>query len=248
MLQAPQLSLDFAAPRAESNLGSKAFAERTNGPSNFIPEQSYALEADPEHRKKFGQFFTPPALARIMLDWVLERRPRTLLDPAMGTGIFVREARRRDSEIEVTAFELDGLVASYSGLPYDPSVRVILQDFLSYPTATFDAVVMNPPYIRHREIRDKRAIRELSGWSGVEIPKSANLYIPFNIKACLSLNPRGRAAILIPSEWMNANFSASFKKFLTDRNILREIITFSHCDNLFDGARTTASILLIDNL
>ena len=106
---------------------------------------------------------------------------------------------------------------------------------------------MNPPYIRHRELTgydDARA--RLSLKAGFVIPKSANLYVYFVVKACLHLVSGGRGAFLIPTEWMNANFSSSFKKFLISEGGLNQIVMFSGCSNIFQDALTTASILLVE--
>jgi methylase of polypeptide subunit release factors len=107
---------------------------------------------------------------------------------------------------------------------------------------------MNPPYIRHREIEgyDKERAR-ISLDSKCIIPKSANLYIYFSVKALTLLSKGGRAALLIPGEWMSANFAASFKEFLVRSALLKEIVLFSNCSNVFDDALTTASILLCQN-
>lgn len=91
---------------------------------------------------------------------------------------------------------------------------------------------------------DTRA--EISLKSGFLIPKFANLYVYFTVRAALQLRPGGRAAVLIPTEWMNANFSATFKRFLLDAGLLREIVLFSGCSNIFADALTTASILLLE--
>jgi type I restriction-modification system DNA methylase subunit len=208
-------------------------------------EIAYGRVADEGRRKKYGQWFTPPELAEIMLDWVFQIGPKTLLDPALGTGILTRRALAREPQLRVSAYEIDRLIAEYSGLTSDCRVDVHTRDFLLSDVSPVDAVVMNPPYIRHREIRDKWPVQKVSAECGVYIPRSANLYVPFVIKACLSLRPGGRAAILVPSEWMSANFSTSLKAFLLD-GFLNEILYFSHASTIFHDALTTASVLMIE--
>ena len=224
------------AARAES-LGTESDSEAL--------ELAYARVADDGRRKKYGQWFTPPELAEIMLDWVFAANPKTLLDPALGTGILVRRALARDAQLRVTAFEIDRVIAEFSGLTSDHRVAVHTKDFLECELEAVDAAVMNPPYIRHREIRDKWGIQKVSARCGVHIPRSANLYVPFVIKTCLALRVGGRAAILIPSEWMSANFSGSLKAFLLD-GFLKEILYFSHASTIFHDALTTASVLMIE--
>lgn len=217
----------------------------TSADADDALEIAYGRVASGDRRKKFGQWFTPPELAEIMLDWVFEIRPKTLMDPALGTGILVRRALARNPQLSVTAYEIDRVIAEYSGLTSDGRVRVFTRDFLTAEVQPVDAVVMNPPYIRHREIRDKWPVQKAAVDCGIHIPRSANLYVAFVIKACLALREGGRAAILIPSEWMSANFSGSLKAFLLN-GYLKELLYFSHASTIFHDALTTASVLMIE--
>jgi type I restriction-modification system DNA methylase subunit len=212
------------------------------------PERRYAAKAAPEHRKRFGQFFTPPQLASLMADWICCGSHSQVLDPAMGTGVLTRAVLERSSTAHVTAYEIDQAVASYS--PEQRSARVQLRyaDYMHEGfDLDFDAAILNPPYIRHREMLGYDGARaQISAKSGYVIPKSANLYVYFVMKSVLQVRPGGRIAALIPTEWMNANFADSFKQFLLHRDLLKEIVLFSGCSNIFEDALTTASVLLLE--
>ena len=209
-------------------------------------EQQYSRSATPAHRKRFGQFFTPETVADLMADWVVTSDTKRVLDPACGTGVLCRAVAKLAPSVRIDAFELDEQIAQHSELP----TKAVLyrQDFLAAELTTkYDAIVMNPPYIRHREIVGyEEARHKISLRSHCIIPKTANLYIYFAIKACMALEAGGRAAILIPGEWLNANFSESFKAFLLTNALLKDIVVFSCCSNVFDDALTTASVLLIE--
>jgi type I restriction-modification system DNA methylase subunit len=218
---------------------------RTNGGT---PEQAYAATASAAHRKALGQFFTPPNLAALMADWIGEIEPATILDPSYGTGILAAAALERCPSAAVIAFEKDPQILRYSGIIGDQRLKIRTEDYLySSIRDHYDAVTMNPPYIRHREMdgyEDTRA--EISLKSGFLIPKSANLYVYFTVRTALQLRSGGRAAVLIPTEWMNANFAGTFKRFLLETGLLREIVLFSGCSSIFTDALTTASILLLE--
>jgi len=208
-------------------------------------EMNYSREVPAEHRRKFGQVFTPPRLAGLMADWVMGGFPKSLLEPAYGTGVLAAACLAYNSELNVTAYEIDQSVLDFAR--ETPSqINIYNRDFLREDISDrFDAVIMNPPYIRHREISGyDKELSALSAMAGFAIPKSANLYIYFAVKSLELLRQDGRAAILIPAEWMSANFSKSFKSYLLDRGILKGVITFSNCSNVFDNALTTASVLL----
>jgi type I restriction-modification system DNA methylase subunit len=215
--------------------------------ASVSPEERYSRAASASHRKALGQFFTPPRVAALMADWVAAADPRLIVDPALGTGILTRAALRRCPNASVTAFEVDEGILKYSDVGVPERVDVRLENFLYAPFDTCDAVVMNPPYIRHRELEgydDARA--RISLKAGFVIPRSANLYVYFVVKACLHLRRGGRGAFLIPSEWLNANFSTTFKRFLLDDGGLRELVLFSGCSTIFQDALTTASVLLVE--
>ncbi|MDR3506978.1 MAG: N-6 DNA methylase [Caulobacteraceae bacterium] len=212
------------------------------------PEQTYSEAADPAHRKALGQYFTPATLAALMADWIAQINPMTVLDPAMGTGVLTRAVQDRIPEASITAYEKDQQILAFADVGTHVGTEIRHADFMRAPySQRYDAVIMNPPYIRHRELPNYDNVRaDLSVRCGYIVPKSVNLYIYFSIKSVLHLNPGGRASILIPSEWMNANFSSSFKRLLIENNILKEIILFSGCSVLFEDALTTASILLLE--
>jgi hypothetical protein len=210
-------------------------------------DADYAKRTDLKHRRRYGQFFTPPKVASLMADWILQKSPARILDPALGTGALIKPFLESDHHCEIVAYEIDKWVLSFSNL--DPSfVKIKNEDFLNAKMIDrFDGVTMNPPYIRHREIEGYAAARgQISVMSGFIIPKSANLYIYFAMKAALHLAEGGRASFLLPTEWMNSNFGLSFKRFLLEKRLLKEIVVFSGCSNIFDDALTTASILLLE--
>lgn len=211
---------------------------------------SYANVASAAHRKQFGQFFTPPKVAALMADWVTSCGAKSILDPSFGTGILTSACMEcKGSSRSYTVFEKDPLIISHIPDELRRGVNLHNSDFLTHEFhSKFDGITMNPPYIRHREIEGYDKERgKISLEAKCIIPKSANLYIYFAVKALTLLSQGGRAAILIPGEWMSANFAASFKEYLVRSGLLKEIVLFSNCSNVFDDALTTASILLCEN-
>ncbi len=217
----------------------------------MAPEVSYAGAVPSWHRQRYAQFFTPPKIARLMAEWALAGGARTLLDPAVGMGVLARAALARASNLQVTAIEKDSVILrAFLGTKPDFSrVEVILGDFLTMEfCSTFDAVLMNPPYLRHHDLSyDFDIFAEFSRKYGVQLSKLSNSYLLFTLKAAAMLNLGGRAAIIIPTEWMNANFGSAMKLFLIERGLLKEMIYFSNCSEIFDDALTTACVLLLEN-
>ena len=201
-----------------------------------------------DRRKRFGQVLTPPTVAALMADWVMGCEPKDLLDPAFGKGALVEACLNIDRSIKVVGYEIDPFMVDEIAKSLKEVTQLIVQDFLEASTIElFDAIIANPPYIRHRELKgnlNQRAGLSLS--AGCVIPKSANQYSDFLVKSTLHLKVGGRAAFLIPAEWMSANFSAQIKRYLIDKNLLHSLVTFSNCSNVFGDALTTASLVLIE--
>lgn len=220
-------------------------------PDHRIPdgaaEAAYSENATSAHRKALGQFFTPPKVAALMADWIGQVDPYRVLDPAVGTGILTRAALLRCPNSSVTAYDIDPQIINSADLGCKSRVNIKEENFLLADFEPYDAVIMNPPYIRHRELTGQDGARaSISVRAGFAIPKSANLYVYFVVKACLQLARGGRGAFLIPSEWLNANFSKDFKKFLLGDGGLQELVLFSGCSTIFKDALTTASVLFVE--
>jgi adenine-specific DNA-methyltransferase len=185
-----------------------------------------------------------------MAEWALENGAKSLMDPALGMGSLLRAALAQKTDLEVTAFERDPIIlqAYLKTQPARRNIKVLLGDFLSFDTVSrFDAVLMNPPYLRHHDIAYEFDIfANFSKLCSIDVSRLSNIYVLFTLKAIMSLRPGGRASILIPTEWMNANFGHALKTFLIERNVLKEIIYFSHCSEIFDDALTTACVLLLE--
>lgn len=201
-----------------------------------------------ERRKKYGQVFTPSPVAALMADWVMSARPSRVLDPAFGRGALAIACLHLNPDVRIVGYEIDPIVLHEVSDQVGSKCAVVLDDFLGAPiNDLFEGIIANPPYLRHRELKGHMSQRKhLSQISGCEIPKSANLYIDFLVKATLHLSPGGRSAFLIPAEWMSANFSAGLKRYLLDNNLIRSLVTFSNCSNVFSDALTTASLVLME--
>jgi len=216
-----------------------------------MPEISYAKIADVSRRKSFGQFFTPLPIAEFMTDWIIEQKPGKILDPAVGTGVFLRSISKQAPQAEITAIDIDSGIleaARLAGNNLPNPVSFINADFLTWRSqAKFPAIIMNPPYIRHHDLNYPFDVHKFySEKIGLRLSRLMNLYGLFIIEACLRLAPKGRAAIIVPTEWTNANFGTQLKKFLLHNGLLSKIVYFCNMGLVFEDALTTACILLIE--
>jgi adenine-specific DNA-methyltransferase len=215
------------------------------------PEDSYRTLVSIEHRKRFGQFFTPPAIARLMGEWIAAINPRSVLDPAVGPGIFPRTLNGLSFDSHITVMDIDpvALGASRLALGEFPGITYLQQDFLTWTNEQlFDAVIANPPYLRHHDVSYPFDIFDYVGKKNyVHVSRLSNIYVLFILEICRRLRKGGRAAVIVPGEWVNANFGDLLKNFLLSRGLLQTLIYFSHVSTQFEDALTTASVLLLEN-
>ena len=214
-------------------------------------EEHYVQQSTIAKRKRLGQFFTPKIIADVMSDWVLDCKPRTILDPAVGTGVLIRTiAKWKTTSMKCDVFDVDREILQFLNTEKPSGMELCMfhSDFLSHTIETrYDGVIMNPPYLRHHDLVYSDSIHEqISELVGAPISRLSNAYVLFVMKACHLLSEGGRGAFIIPSEWTNANFGIQFKAYLLEKAGLKEVIYFTNCSSIFNDSLTTASILLVE--
>lgn len=218
-------------------------------------EAEFAARAPMERRKRLGQFFTPEPIARAMVAWCWGRETRSLLDPAVGPGIFpacALDLPARERPHRIAGYDIDPNAMSMArdrlnrGTSCELDLR--LADFLTAPLSErFDAIVCNPPYIRHHDASVPAEVyTELEGRFGVRLSRATNVYALFLLRIASLLSERGRAAVITPAEFLNADFGVAVKQALLASGLLRGFVIFDHASSVFEGILTTAAITLLD--
>lgn len=219
-----------------------------------VTATDYAAHTPLAHRRRWGQFFTPAPIARWMADWALQAGPQTLLDPAAGTGALIQACLshpRFDPSTRIVAYEADPHIADALRRNLDHwHVRTIdlrLRDFLADPDGEpFDAIVCNPPYIRHRQLADRGELyRAYEARWRIRLSAFSNSYVLFALAIAARLSARGRAVILTPSDYLNANFGAPLREALLREQLIDGIILFDHARRVFADANIATALLLL---
>ena len=222
--------------------------------SNEIEEQ-YSKKTPYNYRKQLGQFFTPFIIAEIMSSWVLKIKPKTILDPACGTCVFERSVYKQSSyPIQVEAYDIDSKVIEICEkiAPSLGTLKIDLfrEDFLlSSWNKKYDAIICNPPYLKHHYVKDKnKYIALFRRHTKRPFSLNTNVYSLFIIKALSQLAPNGRMAFITPSEFLNANYGIEVKRYLLQSKKWRFLIVFDFKMSVFNNATTTACITLFENI
>jgi adenine-specific DNA-methyltransferase len=162
-------------------------------------------ETQNDNSKKLGQIFTPSAVASFMVKLYDGQKQAKTLDPCFGDGAFLRVLKEQGFS-SVSGIEIDKKLFSDTKTVF-PDFRLERADFLSKSfDEKFDFIIMNPPYIRHEKFPDLQRfgmdiekIRKDQAFSG--LPRKANLYAYFIIKALDVLSDPGILIAIFPSTW-----------------------------------------------
>ena len=212
-----------------------------------------------------GQFRTPRHIIDMMVEIVDPKKHETILDPACGTAGFLISAYRHilaqnkdeDGKSTLTADDRKRLTENFAGYDISPDmvrlsrVNMYLHNFTKpkiseYDTLTneekwydnYDVILANPPFMT-----PKGGIVPHSRYR-VKAKRSEVLFVDYIAE---HLNPKGRAAIIVPEGivFQSANAYQGLRKYLVEDGLLYAVISLpAGVFNPYSGVKT--SILLID--
>lgn len=228
--------------------------EEHSDEKNLVSTPSGASAVD--SRRLLGAYYTPHPLPRILTEWALTPEIGNVLDPSFGGCGFLNAATKvlTNEGIPDPGRQVFGVDVDQSCLEYVRANRDLVEkncivgDFLTLSPgdlrgAPFQAVVGNPPYVRHHWFkgRTRKAARMIVENAGIGLPARASAWAYFLVHALSFLSPSGRLAMLVPEAILQADYAASIRKALTDRF---EQVRLVHIrDRLFEG--TDESVVLV---
>lgn len=214
-------------------------------------EEQYARETPIEYRKDYGQFFTPALVARLMAQWVIKGEPKSILDPAFGLGVFYEAISSvcNDQPLQFIGYEIDERILRYFQLNKNQgNIRLVNEDYLMSAPSLYDGIICNPPYMRFQKFLNRhRVLPRIEKYTGKRMKGYSNISSVFLMKALNELAPNGRLAFILPFEFFNAGYGENIKKYLLERNLLKQIVIFQNEKEIFDESITTVSILFCKN-
>jgi adenine-specific DNA-methyltransferase len=204
-----------------------------------------------ERRYELGQFFTPEPIARFMADSVLEIAPETVLDPGVGGGVLLHaigvEPKRFGCDIDDQAVRFARESLAVKG----GDIEIVEGDFLDldrwpFSADEFDAVIANPPYIRHHNLsREHKALaKHYSRVLGTTVSALSGSYVYFFLEALLRLREGGRLVFITPAEFLDVRYGSVVKEALTRHATIDEIIVLEFDELAFEGVLTTSAITI----
>ena len=214
----------------------------TGEADSFVSSESWQGET-----RHLGQVATPQPIAALMAKWVMSAKPRTVLDPAAGLGGLLAACRQFDAHVQLVGVERDVETLQRAKATAPRGAKLILADYLRADTGLFDGIIANPPYVKAQRLdyseQDWRYFEERLG---TPLDRLTNLYALFLLKIWEDLGPSGRAAVILPAEFLNANFGEEIKERLVRAIRPAALAVFAPSVNLFKGALTTSAIVFLD--
>ncbi len=211
-----------------------------------------------EALREKGQFWTPDWVARAMVAYVLNDKTKSIFDPAVGAGAFFGAAKSlavsmgRQVELRGTELHPDSLVEARSnGLSAQDLAGVEIRDFvLNPPPERFEAIVGNPPYIRHHRLsKDVKAkLRTMAiTLLGKPIDGRAGYHVFFLLRALERLEKNGRLSFIMPADTCEGIFAQTLWRWIARKYRLMAVVTFSPNASPFPRVDTNVVIFMIEN-
>ena len=184
-----------------------------------------------------GAHFTPPALARSLVEQTLaqlkdlpKRKHLTIADPACGSAAFLHEALRTlarlgfegrvelvGRDISEPAVAMANFVLAHAKSDWEPrggcTINVTCGDSLAEPIRGADVVLMNPPFVSWMgQTKEQRAtVREVLGRQG-----RGDLSMAFISGALSTLREGGALGALMPGSLLALKGAEEWRRSLVD--------------------------------
>jgi adenine-specific DNA-methyltransferase len=203
------------------------------------------------HRKDSGQFFTPRWIASGMARWVVDCQPEHILDPAVGFGILLDECRQCGYLGKLFGYDIDATIISewVRGMGDDINAEILHQDFLTTNAEPIAAAIVNPPYNRFQNRTLSKFVQtEINQAVGLSASGYTNQYAIFIYLVVSRLKLGGRAAFIVPSEFLATVYGQQVKNFICRNKRLSHLILFDTAERIFPEATTTACVMLFEGL
>jgi adenine-specific DNA-methyltransferase len=214
----------------------------------------YEAAASRDDRYALGQYFTPSPIADFMSGLVSAFGAESVLDPAIGAGALLSSL---PTSTRIEGFDISPICVALASAGLAArgfrKANVSKADFLSGPALfasqsadkKFDAVICNPPYMRHHLLHKDEKRRLISHYGGrfnVELSSLSTNYVYFFLEALERLRDGGLLVFITPADFLDTKFGEGLKKALGTHTTIDEMLLFNRDELAFAGVLTTSAI------
>ena len=202
-------------------------------------------------RKLRGAYYTPPAIAKFILQWGINgSTDSSILEPSCGEGVFL-EILAQDEMLykQITAVEYEASEAEKARAITLHDAVVINADFHRFCLDTnqrFNLVVGNPPFIRYQyyDPAQQKLADEIFKRSKLKRTKLTNAWVTFVVGCSQLLTDTGKMGLVLPSELLMVKYAQPLRHYLAQNFNKINIISFENL--VFEEIQQEVVLLLCE--
>lgn len=210
-----------------------------NNSSQFTMETLRWLDsATLEKRQSLGQYMTPRYLRSHLLGKLNFKAGDRVLDPAAGTGEFLKQALELAPELQVFGWDIDKSVLDVAAQVVPGAVLTCRSGLDDYVGEKFDFVIGNPPYFETKlDSALKEKFKEV-------INGRPNIYALFFKVGMDALRDGGTLAFVVPPSMNAGAYFKNLRNYLTTQNHIISLSVFND-SSMFVDAQTSVQVILV---
>ena len=188
-----------------------------------------------------------------MVSLSLSSKKTSILDPAVGTGIFVDKLIKKNKNLKIQGFDIDPLVLNTTFLkikikyPNFTDLSLIKKNFLeNVEKENFDSVICNPPYLNFHDFDNHYNVKIIEKQFKIKISKLTNIYSLFFLASSRKVKKDGSIIFITPTEFFYTNYGETLKRFLIENFAIIGFVIFEFSSIVFPGLLTTSVITYLE--
>lgn len=199
----------------------------------------YMEETNINHRKSFGQYFTPRSIIKILLSKLPNGKAGVkILDPACGTGEFLIMAKEYFKNSKLYGWDIDKNLINISQKTIPIATLKNIDALLNKDYGKYDFVIGNPPYYEFflsDELR-KKFVNVING--------RANIFSLFIYQGLKWLKNGGYLAFVVPPSMNNGAYFSKLRQFIIENSNI-EYLHILDDPKIFKGALQSTMLLVL---
>ncbi len=223
----------------------------------------------PDKQRRWGQYFTAPEVADLLLGLCLRQPGDRVLDPSCGQGAFLSRAAyyqrwlansgSRTDDRTLWGVEIDPVAAGIAreSLVADGfAPQILVRDFFSLRPGddlpdSFDCIVGNPPYTRSEWLgrgsgdQDYKETLAQVIAPVSKLGRRSGLHAYFFVHGFKFLRPRGRFGFVVSNSWLDVHYGIGLKHFLLSNFKIIAIIE-SAVEKWFSQAEVNTCLVILE--
>jgi len=198
-----------------------------------------------KERRRGGIFFTPKKIRTALIQRIVETglNVRTVLEPSMGSGEFIRDISSEYPGVDITGIEINRTIYDKQSHAL-PATRTHCCDFLEFKASySFDLIIGNPPYFQIKPA-DKGKYKSIYP----ELGGKFDIYIIFILKSLRLLSPNtGILAFVLPKTFINTQSYENVRRLISGGGeyTIIDVMDFKEHDSTWCGTKQSTIGLIV---